>query len=271
MWRIFMHLLVFLVWNIVAGIFLLVVRPAIGIPVVLALYGLFLWGYLLRPSHGESRLHRYATLRLRPLSGTYLRWSLAAVPVVLLLSWALGDVYTRLVRVPADNLNPFGDLLSTSQGRLMISLFAIAIAPVVEEFIFRGLVQRTLERRHGVVVGIAGGAALFALVHLLPWVFPLHFFLGAAFGFAVWATRSIWTGVLLHTANNVAAMIGLTLTAEEPAPTGTLWEIGATTDLWMSVATLVVTAIGAAWMAGKFLQLRKLGTLPTASRPVYLR
>jgi hypothetical protein len=237
----------------------------------LAMYGALLWGYLLRPSRGETRRQRWATLRLRPLTGSRLRWSLAAVPVVLLLSWALGDVYTRLVPVPPESLNPFDDLFSTLQGRLMISVFAIGIAPVVEEFIFRGLVQRELERRHGAAVGIAGGAALFALVHLLPWVFPLHFFLGVAFGFVVWATRSIWTGVILHTANNVAAMIGLALTGEEPVPTGTLWEIGLTSELWMSVATLLVTATGAAWMAGKLLHLRKLGTLPSASRALYLR
>jgi membrane protease YdiL (CAAX protease family) len=269
--RVFKHLGVFLLWNLVAGFFLLFLEPLVAIPIALALYGALLWGYLLRPSRGESRLRRWATLRLRPLTGAHLHWSLAAVPVVLLLSWALGDVYTRVVPVPAESLNPFEDLLSTPAGRLMISVFAIGVAPVVEEFIFRGLIQRELERRHGAAVGIAGGAALFALVHLLPWIFPLHFFLGAAFGFVVWATRSIWTGVILHTANNAAAMVGLALTGEEPAPTGTLWEIGLTADLWMSVATLVVTAAGAAWMAGKFLQLRKLGTLPGTSRPAYLR
>src|SRR5690606_24219680 len=141
----------------------------------------------------------------------------------------------------------------------------------VEEFVFRGLIQRHLERRHGAAAGILGGAALFALVHLLPWVFPLHFFLGAAFGFAVWATRSIWTGVILHTANNAAAMISLAFTGEDPAPTGTLWEIGITPDLWVSIATLLIMAAAAAWLTSRLLQLRRADGLPDAPRPAYLR
>src|SRR5690606_8405476 len=156
-------------------------------------------------------------LRLRPLHGAALTWTLVAIPVLLVLSWALGDVYTRLVPVPPESLNPFEALLSESDGRLLITVFAVGIAPIVEEFTFRGLVQRGHDRRYGAATGIILAAAMFALVLLLPWVFPLHFFLGAAFGFAVWAPRSIWTGVLLHTANNTAAMIGFAVSGEEPA------------------------------------------------------
>lgn len=245
------HIGFFLIWNLVAGTFLLFTRPLVALPIALGLSGLLLWGYLLRPIGGRQPQRRWAALRLRPLAGLTLFWSIAAVPVVLILSWSLGDVYTRLVPVPAESLNPFGPLLATWDGRLILTIFAVAIAPLIEEFVFRGLLQSHFERRHGATMGILLAAWLFAIIHLLPWVFPLHFLLGIMFGYAVWASRSIWTGVLLHAANNSAAMLGLVFAAPEPAPTGTLWQIGLTSDLWTSLIALILSGIAAIYVAGK--------------------
>lgn len=247
------YLLVFLVWNAAAGAFLLFYDPLLGLPFALVLTGLYIWGYILRRPRRLSPPRRWSHLRLRPIVGRRLRWTLIAVPVLLVFSWALGDVYTRLVPVPPESLNPFESIMSTASGRLAITIFAVAIAPIVEEFVFRGLIQRHLEKRYGVAAGIAGAAALFAFIHLLPWVFPLHFFLGVAFGFAVYATRSIWSGVLLHAANNSAAMIGTTFSGGETEPIPTLWEIGATPELWFSLALLVVSGIVTAWAARRLL------------------
>lgn len=260
--RIFRYLGVFLLWNIVAGFFLFFAEPLVAIPISLALFAFVIFGYVLRPRPGESRIRRQAFVRLRPLKGPALHWTLAAIPVLLFLSWALSDVYTRLVPVPSASLNPFGEILESESGMLMITLFAVGVAPVVEEFFFRGLIQRELEVRFGTVAGILGGAGFFAGVHMLPWVFPIHLFLGAAFGYVVWATRSIWSGIILHTANNVAAMLTLSFSGEEPIPTGTLWEFGVTADLWISLAALVATGAAAVWMADRMRGLRRHPALP---------
>ncbi|MEX2570134.1 MAG: CPBP family intramembrane glutamic endopeptidase [Gemmatimonadota bacterium] len=243
----------FLLWNLAVGSFLLFTTPEVGLPIALVLSAAFLWGYLLRPRAGSSPARRWATLRLRPLRGDALRWTLLAVPVLLLLSWTLGDVYTRLVAVPPESLNPFEPIMRSPLGRLTLSIFAIAVAPVIEEFLFRGLIQRELERRRGITRGIAIAAALFAMVHLLPWVFPLHFFLGVAFGFAVYATRSIWSAVILHAANNAAAMMGVVF-ASEVDNVATVWEIGVTVDLVWSATLLLAAIFLAAWIARKLLE-----------------
>lgn len=258
------HLLIFILWNIAVGLSLVYLDPAIGLPLSLLLAAWLLWGYLLVPSRGESKPRRFATLRLRRLEGPALRWSLAAVPVLLLLSWAMGDVYIQLVPVPPETLNPFESLMRTPSGRLAIAVFAIGIAPLVEEFVFRGLIQRILERRFGSGPGIAMAAALFAAVHVLPWVFPLHFFLGLAFGLAVFATRSIWTGVILHAANNTVAMAGVALRDGEPETTGTLWEIGLTADLSLSVLLLLIGLVAAVWIGRKLLAAGRNPRLRTA-------
>lgn len=246
-------LVIFLLWNLIVGAFLLLADPWIGLPTALGFAALLLWGFLLQPLGRESGPHRWATLRLRPLDGPALRWTLIAIPVLLLVGWSLGDVYTRLVPVPPASLDPFAPVMRTTGGRLTIAVFAIGVAPVVEEFVFRGLVQRVLERRLGTTAGIAGAAALFALVHFLPWIFPLHFVLGVAFGFAVYATKSIWAGVILHAANNAAALAGVELSRGAPETTGSVWEIGLTADLWISLCALVVASIASFYVARRLL------------------
>lgn len=242
------YLGIFLVWNLGAGAALLFLPAPGGLVLALLLSAWLLWGYMLRPREGREA-RRWAALRLRPLAGETLRWTLIAVPVLLVLTWALGEVYVRLVPVPPESLNPFESLTASAWGRLSVAIFAIAVAPILEEFFFRGLIQRSLETRWGTAWGVAGAAGLFAFVHLLPWLLPLHFFLGAAFGFAVVATRSIWTGVALHAANNAVAMLGLPTGGDTPEPTATVWETGLTLDWWTSLAALALALALGAWVA----------------------
>jgi membrane protease YdiL (CAAX protease family) len=169
------------------------------------------------------------------------------IPAVLAVSWALGEVYVGLVPVPPNTLDPFGQLTDTPMGRLSATVLAVGIAPVLEEFVFRGLLQRPLERRWGPSRAIVVTAAVFALAHMLPWVFPLHFALGVAFGFAVYATRSIWAGVLMHAANNALAVLGLF--GEKPVqPAPTIWQNGPTPSWWVAVALLLPATLFAVWV-----------------------
>lgn len=200
---------------------------------------------LARGRPGEAR--RWVALRLRPLQGAALAWTLLAVPLLLVLSWALSAVYTGLVPVPPDSFHPFASLDDTPLQRLSIVVMAVSIAPLLEELVFRGLLQYRLERRHGPVRGIALASLLFAVIHLIPWILPLHFALGAFFGWMVYATRSIWAGVILHTANNAAAVLSL----REPAPPTlgpTVWAAGPTPEWWTALAVLGLATLAAVWL-----------------------
>jgi hypothetical protein len=122
-----------------------------------------------------------------------------------------------------------------------MTIWAIAIAPVLEELVFRGAIQGTLERRAGVVLAILLTTIAFALLHGRPRVLPLYLFLGFAFGFAVYVTGSIWAGVILHAANNAAAMIGAGLQEVSATQVETVWSAGADAAWWWSVATTLVS------------------------------
>lgn len=259
------YLLLFLLWNLLTSLVLLLGLilgyPVSGLLLTLALYAALIWRVILHP---RTPADRWALLRLRPLNREQLKWTFAAIPVLLLFSWALGEVYVRLVPVPPDSFDPFGALMSNPWGRLGITVLAVGIAPVVEEFFFRGFIQRSLERRFGAAPGIILASAIFAAVHVLPWIFPLHFFLGLAFGYAVWITRSIWTGVILHAANNSVAIMGLGVEGDEPMPTPTLWQVGPDVSWWSSVALLVVSGM-LAWRVAE--RLRKAARVQNLHQP----
>src|SRR5688500_14062992 len=82
---------IFLLWKVVVGGFVVLADPLIGLPVAVGLAAFLLGAYLLRPWGNETRARRWATLRLRSLSGPALQWTLMAVPTLLLLGWPLGD------------------------------------------------------------------------------------------------------------------------------------------------------------------------------------
>jgi membrane protease YdiL (CAAX protease family) len=229
----------FFAWNLVVGAALLTVPPWAAVGVVAVLFPGFLYGYVLPAGRAE--------LRLRPLTGGALRATLATIPVLLVLTWALAAVWTQLVPIPPESLHPFERVTRTSTGRLALSLLAVASAPLLEELVFRGMVQRPLERRLGPGRGIALTAALFALFHFLPWLLPVHLFLGLAFGYAVWATRSVWAGVILHAANNTAAMLAMGMEPPEPVPT--VWETGLTPEFRAAVIVLALASGAAVWVA----------------------
>jgi membrane protease YdiL (CAAX protease family) len=254
------YLGLFLLWNALLSVAVLFLPRVPALLAALALTGAYLWLLLNGAPHFPRQ---WSALRLRPLVGAALRWTLIGIPAALVFTWALGEVYVRLVPVPPEHFDPFRPLMGDPVGRLTITLLAIAIAPVLEEFVFRGLIQSSLERRWGALRALTATAFLFALVHFNPRIFPLYFVLGLIFGYGVYATRSIWAGVLLHAVNNTAAMVGIVL-PQERVEIPTIWETGLTSEWWSSVATLLLTGAFLAHVARRLWSTRRGATL----RPV---
>ena len=52
----------------------------------------------------------------------------------------------------------------------MFVVYAVIVAPITEEFVFRGLLYRSIRDRRGVALGAVVSAVLFGLVHAVPGV-----------------------------------------------------------------------------------------------------
>jgi len=96
----------------------------------------------------------------------------------------------------------------TIEQRMMIIVFAVAIAPIVEEFLFRFFIYGVLKRYFGRLLGVTFSALLFAAAHAhLPSFAPL-FVLGSCFAIAYEWSGSILVAMTMHSLFN-----SLTLTA----------------------------------------------------------
>jgi membrane protease YdiL (CAAX protease family) len=92
-------------------------------------------------------------------------------------------------------------------GTVVLVLLIAGLVPTLEEFAFRGWLQRPLERRYGAGPAIAVTALVFAAAHLEPRGLPIYATGGVALGYAAWATGSIWSGVALHVAWNAGVLL----------------------------------------------------------------
>lgn len=92
---------------------------------------------------------------------------------------------------------------------IIMIVSAVIIAPILEEFLFRGLVQSIFVQLFGIELrwlAIVFTAALFMLAHLdlVNWQgMPGLFVLGIALGWVFERTGDIWTDVFVHAGFNV--------------------------------------------------------------------
>jgi uncharacterized protein len=91
---------------------------------------------------------------------------------------------------------------------LILALLFVAVTPAIcEEVIFRGYLQRNVERRLGAAASIVIVGMLFGLFHLRITEFIPLTILGIYLGYVVWVSGSLWTGVLVHLLNNGIAVL----------------------------------------------------------------
>jgi membrane protease YdiL (CAAX protease family) len=163
---------------------------------------------------------------------------LAAVGT-LALSGALQFAVDALALAPGTSLERLDELVrSAAPRRAGLALLAFCIAPSLgEELLFRGALQRSLERAMGgwcvPFAALAFGALHFDLVHS-----PAAFVLGCALGAVARSSRSTWTAIASHFANNCAASLPQ-LGLSEALPSPGSW-LGAA--VWLAASGVLLAA-----------------------------
>lgn len=138
--------------------------------------------------------------------------SAGLVLVLLVVTRAVTTLYGATAqglgwRPPERLAGDFTDLFGAGLAGFLLSALLVAlVAPVVEELVFRGVVQGGLAA-WGEWVAIVGSAALFAGYHLTAWWFVPTFLLGIALGWLAWSRRGIWPPIALHAAYNAVAVL----------------------------------------------------------------
>jgi membrane protease YdiL (CAAX protease family) len=102
----------------------------------------------------------------------------------------------------------------------------VVVAPVAEEFLFRGLILHGFLRNYSRRKAVLSAALLFALFHLNPWQLPGTFIMGLVLGWWLSETGSLLPCLLGHVLANVSPILLWLLwgsSADGGPKTGSAW------------------------------------------------
>lgn len=84
---------------------------------------------------------------------------------------------------------------------VMIFIGSALVPPLIEEFALRGVLMQSM-RKYGNLFAIITSAFVFGVFHGNAVQIPFAFLCGLVIGYAVMATESLWTGVIIHALMN---------------------------------------------------------------------
>lgn len=100
-------------------------------------------------------------------------------------------------------------IADSAPGAWVVLLVAVVVvaAPLIEELMYRGLIQQGLANSLGSVRGWVAGAAVFAAIHLAPVEFPGLFVFALVLGWCYRRTGRLGTGIIAHMAFNATGLL----------------------------------------------------------------
>lgn len=101
------------------------------------------------------------------------------------------------------------DLVDRAGGwsTVLLAVVVVVGAPLVEEFVYRGLLQRSAATAIGAVPSLLMTSLVFMLVHFSPVEYPGLFVAGLVFGAGVLVTGRIGPAIVTHAAFNLTGLV----------------------------------------------------------------
>ena len=95
-----------------------------------------------------------------------------------------------------------------SPERILWSVLTVSVlAPVLEEIIFRRVIEGEFLKSYSPVVAIILSSLLFGLIHQNLWQMIPAFFYGVLFGWVYYKFRNVWITIGLHSLNNTITIV----------------------------------------------------------------
>lgn len=101
------------------------------------------------------------------------------------------------------------DRADGAAGIVILILIVGIAAPIVEEIFYRGLLQRSLERRLGAVPGLVATSVIFGISHFQLIQFPALVLAGLVFGLLAQRSGRLGPAIAAHLVFNMTAVVSL--------------------------------------------------------------
>ena len=154
------------------------------------------------------------------------------------------NLFRRLLP-PPQWLEEIFERLATGRVSLWGSFLAlVVVAPLTEEFLFRGIILRGFLRNYRVRTAVIGSALLFGLFHLNPWQFVPAFFAGLLLAWLFIGTRSLVPCLFAHALNNSLPLLISSLGVSIPGYTAPSDHAPQFQPFWLDALGLLLLAVG---------------------------
>ncbi len=155
------------------------------------------------------------------------------------------DQFDKVVEKTYESL-----LRAQSAPEVLLVIVVVAVVPsLCEEFLFRGLAQKSFEQKYKPFLSILITSLFFGLYHFNPYGLIALITLGMYFGYAAYVSNSIFIPIILHFTNNFLAVLAfLTLGNEEllksnPKVTGSILSYVITFIIFLSLFILFLVYV----------------------------
>ena len=190
---------------------------------------------------------RFLRLQINSDTHKYILWAIIltifAYPAVIFLGWL--NAFLPVPGWMAEMQQSMDEMIAKllgSENILWLGLFHIGLVPsICEEIMYRGYVQRSLEKSWGIWTAIIVSGLIFGAYHLqITRILPLAA-LGMLFAYITYVSNSLIPAMVAHLVNNGGQIILSTIYPEMLDQ-----ELNADTDLpWVLILPMVVILISA--------------------------
>ncbi len=149
------------------------------------------------------------SLRIKKISFEVLKHTFILSVGIILIFDIFEKIIDKVFPTP-DYIIDLGSIMQPDSilGYLFLFLSVVVIAPIGEEILFRGFLQRFLEKHwKDITKAILVTSLFFALIHFNPYWTIQIYILGVFLGYLSWKTKSVIPSILLHGLNNGTAFI----------------------------------------------------------------
>lgn len=100
------------------------------------------------------------------------------------------------------------DLADQAEGWSVVVLVLVVVvgAPIVEELVYRGMLQRSIAAASSPIVGLVVASIWFSLIHLAPVEYPGLALAGVVFGVSLLFTDRLGPAIVTHAAFNATGL-----------------------------------------------------------------
>jgi len=164
-----------------------------------------------------KRLDFRTTFRIRPVKWQILPVSLLIGAGIAVATEEISRLIQRIIPMDQDILSALSDMMRAGNQRdlVILILAAVVIASLVEEGLFRGMLQGTLERRGDITRAVMATALIFAFIHFNPWWVIEILLMAVLMGVLAWKTDSIFPPMAVHATNNAISLVMVNVPEEK--------------------------------------------------------